>query len=306
MSKFTTEVRFICESYAGLDESTGSDNIETVLENCVDRIFNFNFPIYDESHRRELEKKILMHYYTREICEETVGLWKLRLMQRLNDIMPYYNELYRSNDFEYNPLHDTDYTKEYEGDGKTTNSGADVTTKNFETNTTNSGADVVNSARDANSTDGGSDSSSYTKGDKNSRWDLYSDTPQGGINGIQYAEDEPALSTNAYLTNARHIIDDGTGSSGNNTNTYGKTNTVDEDIESTTIYGKKEKQDGDETGKVQYGKIQNDERNYTEKVSGKVGGASYQELIKQFRDNIVNIDLKIIKELSDLFFGLWE
>ena len=36
MSKYTTEVRFICESYAGLSDSTGLTNVNTVLQNSVD------------------------------------------------------------------------------------------------------------------------------------------------------------------------------------------------------------------------------------------------------------------------------
>src|SRR5574344_1627838 len=119
MSKYTTEVRFICESYAGLSDSTGLTNVNTVLQNSVDKVFDFNFPIFDENYRRPLELKILKHFYTREICAETVALWKLWLEDRLNVIMPYYNQLYKSTLLEFNPLYDVNVTRKHKGKNDT-------------------------------------------------------------------------------------------------------------------------------------------------------------------------------------------
>lgn len=113
MSKYTTEVRFICENYAGLVESVGYSNIDNVIEKSWEKVFDFYFPIYDENYRQVLCSKILRHYYTREIGEETVGMWKLRLHTRMNEIMPYYNKLYTAWAKEFNPLHDTDLTREH-------------------------------------------------------------------------------------------------------------------------------------------------------------------------------------------------
>lgn len=112
MSKFTTEVRFICENAAGYDESQGYDKVEEIIETAAPKIFG-NFPIYDENYRLPLEIKILRHFYTREICEETVGLWKLRLMDRMNVIMPFYNKLYNSELLKFNPFYDVDLTRDY-------------------------------------------------------------------------------------------------------------------------------------------------------------------------------------------------
>ena len=49
MSKYTTELRFICETYAGLDESVGGDSVENVITNALPKLFNFSFPIFDIS-----------------------------------------------------------------------------------------------------------------------------------------------------------------------------------------------------------------------------------------------------------------
>lgn len=107
MSKYTTEVRYICESYVPLDKSVGYNDIENVLDKSWNKVFDFPFPIFNEDYREDLCKKILRHYYTREICEETVGLWKLRLNSRMNEIMPYYNKLYNSELVQIEPLINT-------------------------------------------------------------------------------------------------------------------------------------------------------------------------------------------------------
>lgn len=150
MSKYTTEVRFICESYAGLDESVGYSKVDEVIEKSWEKVFDFNFPIYDENYRQVLCTKILKHYYTREIGEETVGLWKLRLNAKMNEIMPYYNKLYAVWTKEFNPLFDTELTREHKLD----RTGRTDSKQNSETE--NNGTS------------------------KN----LYSDTPQGSLQNI--------------------------------------------------------------------------------------------------------------------------
>lgn len=155
MSKYTTEVRYICESNAGLDKSVGAHSVDEVISKSLENIFNFDFPIFDENYRKVLEAKILKHFYTREIGEETVGLWKLRLNTKLNEIMPYYNKLYNSELIEFNPL----YTK--------------------------------NITRSGNNAEQGDINSEGTNGGTN--WNLYSDTPQGGLSGVDNM---------TYLTNA--------------------------------------------------------------------------------------------------------
>ena len=114
MSDYTTQIRYICESKSGLTESVGFNGIMEAIENSVDDIFSFDWPIFDEAYRVPLEIKILRHFYTREIGEETFGLWQLRLCDRLNVIMPYYNQLYKSELIKFNPMYDVDLTTEHE------------------------------------------------------------------------------------------------------------------------------------------------------------------------------------------------
>lgn len=149
MSKYTTEVRFICENSASLSESEGADNVDSILDKCWNKVFNFDFPIFDENYRQVLCRKILKHYYTREIAHETVGRWKLALNAKLNEIMPYYNQLYKSELLEFNPFYDVDLTRSREGSGTSnktsnnteTNSG---TSKNVSSGSGTSNTDTLN------------------------------------------------------------------------------------------------------------------------------------------------------------------
>lgn len=149
MSKYTTEVRFICENSAGLSESESANNVDSILDKCWNKVFNFDFPIFDENYRQVLCRKILKHYYTREIAHETVGRWKLALNAKLNEIMPYYNQLYKSELLEFNPFYDVDLTRSREGSGTSnrtstnteTNSG---TSKNVSSGSSTSNTDTLN------------------------------------------------------------------------------------------------------------------------------------------------------------------
>lgn len=91
--------------------------LRTLIENGFD-IGLKEYPIFDESYRAILNKKIIGHYYTCEIGAETAGLFKLYLNRKMAEIMPYYNQLYRSELLEFDPLTDYNRVEETEG-GKT-------------------------------------------------------------------------------------------------------------------------------------------------------------------------------------------
>lgn len=107
MSKYTTQLRWIIEQNADPSATTISQKVTS----AIPKIFDFDFPIWDETHRATLERKILTHYFNKEIALETVGLWKFYLEERLNLIMPYYNQLYLSTQQQYDMLSDINYTE---------------------------------------------------------------------------------------------------------------------------------------------------------------------------------------------------
>lgn len=181
MSKYTTEVRFICENSAGLSESEGADNVDSILDKCWNKVFNFDFPIFDENYRQVLCRKILKHYYTREIAHETVGRWKLALNAKLNEIMPYYNQLYKSELLEFNPFYDVDLSRSREGSGT-----SNRTSNNTETNSSTS--------KNVSSSSGTSNTDTLNK---------FSDTPQNSM-------DTQGITDSVPLTTVTKVNEDNT------------------------------------------------------------------------------------------------
>lgn len=167
MSKYTTEVRFICESKAGRSESADGLEVDDIIALALPKIFDFDFPIFDENYRSILETKILMHYYTREIGLETYGLWHLKLKTKLNEIMPYYNQLYESELLEFNPLYDVNYTR--------------------------SGSESLSQSESTSNSLSTSESNSSSEMNSNSMWDMHQETPQNALAGVENLE---------YLTSA--------------------------------------------------------------------------------------------------------
>ena len=83
------------------------------IRSLVDRGFHFaldDYPIFDECHRKELNDKIIEHYYFREIGAETPDRFNFYLRRKMREIMPYYNQLYKSCLLEFNPFYNTDLT----------------------------------------------------------------------------------------------------------------------------------------------------------------------------------------------------
>lgn len=269
MSKYSTELRYICESLAGETESVGYNSVAEVISTARPLIFNFTYPIYNETHRAELETKILKHYYGQEIGFETYGRWHLELDKRMNEIMPYYNELYRLASLDYNPLDDVNYTKTHEG---THNEGETETVQN---------TDEGNSSRTVSSSETGSTSGNNTN--SNQSLSLFSDTPQGKVNDTD-------IQGNAYLTNVTKDSNTGT-----ETDSRTSSRTVSTSETSTFEDERNISRQNDRDG----------EEEFTETMRGKVGTYSFGKLIKDAREQIMNVDMMIINELEDLFMLIW-
>lgn len=271
MSKYTTEVRFICESYADLRESVGFADIDDVLSKSWNKIFTSKCKFFDEEYRGVLCQKILKHYYTQEIGAETVGLWKLWMNTRLEEIMPYYNKMYESAALEFDPLGDTKYdvTRNVNSEENKNEN------KNENENIGTSGSSNSSSTRD------NTESSEYSTDD--TKRDLYSDTPQGAITNLE---------NERYLTNARKVI-------GNSSGTGSSNGTEKQTFNSTDKGTSDRSRNENVTGNV------NSTEDYIEKVVGKRNGQSFSSMLIEYRESLVNVDLMVIDEFKDLFFGLW-
>lgn len=289
MSKYTTEVRFICEQAAGRTESAGYTSVNEIIQKSLPKIFDFDFPIFDEDYRVPLETKIIKHYYTREIGAETVGLWKLWLDQTLNEIMPYYNEKYTIKKKALEMFHknnlfnnvDLTTTRDEDISGTTDKIGNTVGKETKKDDVTKTGS----ADRKGLESESHNDRTEYTGVNQ----DAYSDTPQSSLNGVNSLK---------YLTNYRKVDDSNTTiNSGGSSTTTTDTQKTGEVTDGRTTVDKRT----DQTDKE---KIYTT-KDYIEKIIGKNGGKDYMTLYKQAYESITNIDMEIIESLSNLFFSLW-
>lgn len=288
MAVYTTQVRTICEVEAGSTELHGYNDVDSILAQTWDKVIP-GYPIFDESYRQTLNTKILRHYYTREIGLETVGLWKLKLQTKLNEIMPYYNQLYKSELLEFNPLYDVDLETTRNINGTDTHDMTD--TENGTNNRTLGGTDTKN--RTFNRTQGTTNNNTRTDTGTANSQGQYADTPQGKILSTD-------LTQNEYLTNATA----GQDSHDNTVTDNGKEDVTIADTDNETVnYGKTDNDVISNTKKTN-GTITNIEQ-YTEHVSGKKGGASNSKLLTEFRETFLNIDMMVINELEPLFMQLF-
>lgn len=327
MSKYTTELRFICETSAGLTDSEGYTSTRDIIEKSRAKIFDFDYPIFDEQYRSVLETKIIKHYYTREIAAETVGLWKLWLDERMNNIMPYYNQLYKSELLEFNPLYDTDIT---------TDSNRKI---NHEENTTDNNVRTDNTSREENGTETRTDnlaskntrtddlktnstrtddlktSNEHEDNDKdsgtNDSLQAYSDTPQNGLKGVTElnyltnatkntgSDSKTHNNTGSYTNKSTGTQNNDTTQTGTQVNDATQTGTVRNDINNTIKNTGTVSDSG--TGTKNYDNV----NDYLEHVKGKRGTDSYSKILQEYRKTFLNIDQMIINSLSDLFMGVW-
>lgn len=295
MSKYTTEIRFLCESLAGLTVSEGYNSIENIIENARTKIFNFDYPIFDVNYKPVLETKILKHYYTREIGEETVGLWKLRLNARMNEIMPYYNKLYQTELLKFDPLEDTNLktTSNRTIDRKENESGNSIT----HLGTTSSLDTVGKDASAGNFAESGDNSRTENTTDNLAHEDTnrFWDTPQNGLQPLTDA---------TYLTDARKINSSDDRTIGVNENgDYSKKGSNSGTVDRTETQTGNGTSDG--TGSNTVDRTGNSVDDYLNTVIGKRGNMTYSQMVMEYRNTFINLDMMVIKDLSDLFMNIW-
>lgn len=84
-------------------------------------LFDFEYNFYRKASKEQFQQKFINHYYRHEIGFETVGAFKHELKTRLNEIYPYYAELWKTMNYEYNPIHNVDYQDITDGNSCSTN-----------------------------------------------------------------------------------------------------------------------------------------------------------------------------------------
>ena len=231
--------------------------------------------------RDELNLKIINAYKYREIGFETIGRFFDELEISLNEIMPYYNQLFFSADQDYNLLMNVDYTRtidtEKEGTSSNTASGS------------TSGTNKVTEQSSGSFTESGTNvSSATTNGTKKQ---VTSQTPQNqigitaqNIDSINYADDVKWDKDNGS-TNTNETTESSQTSSNNST-------------QSGTTSGEASSTSNGETS---------DSESRVETTKGNFGVMASQDFILKYRQTILNIEQLVIndKRIKELFMLIW-
>lgn len=205
--QYTISVRWIVESYS---QETPDITTDQKIAIALPKIFNFDFPIYDESYRTTFEDKLIRHFYFHEINITSIGRWKFMLREKLNLIMPVYNKMYEALAIKYDPLIDTNMHETYRREN------------NLKSNSISSTDGAQNSTTTSNSDRSGSQTGTGSN--------VYSDLPQTTLHGGDYATN----STQTEDTTTTKDTQKDTGSS-NATNTINQSaNATSDNVETYT------------------------------------------------------------------------
>lgn len=227
MSKYTTMLRWIVEQEQGKVPASTSTRYTNAT---YKKIGLDKYPIFDESYRKTLNDKIIDHFYFREIGFETCAQFAWYLRRTMNEIMPYYNELYLAQMKMDDPLTDI--------------------ARNWKESWNQDIADTGDVKNKVNTTD-------------NNR-NVYQDTPMSLLKNTGH----PSIEGLDYATNATYNDDKATSDATRTLNTN-----------------------------------KNDKGWRVHDESGR--NHSQAALMKEYMEVFVNIDMKIIKDLENLFMGLW-
>ncbi len=333
------EFRRIIESYSQyppLDEHGYPISLSRAqrIEIGRKKFFDFDYPIFDEEYRKIIETKIIKRFYMRQIGFETAGLFKLMMENWLNEYMPYYNQLYKSELIKYDPLANVGYQDKYsrtndsnrdsignltndvtaDGTRHELNVGKSTTDSTSTTDTSDKATSDTTSKTDT-SGDSKSDTTNkeHSEGTENKR-EMTDETPQSRL------ENTEQYGYNADTTNANNT-NDSNSETINSTNTTGTNNNVSHGDSSATGNSKTvghSETDSTINDDVSTHNTSNQDQNtkanekfqntedYIFHRTGKTSDQTYAKMMIEFRDTFLNIDDQIINQLDgQMFSGLY-
>lgn len=155
VATYTIQIKTIAEAC----NHTNDRSHQKTIDEARKYLFDFDYPFYEERERENFERDFIRYFYMREIGQETEELFKFNLETWLLINMPYYNQLFKSQLIDFDPLinqhtetsRQTDRDKQEDETNKTntqqqtdtsssgdTNSDDDSFTRNIEENTPDS------------------------------------------------------------------------------------------------------------------------------------------------------------------------
>lgn len=170
------------------------------IVNSVDfTLFDFDYNLYDNELKSVFEKKFIAHFYFYEIGLTPIARFKKALQIKLNDIYPYFKQLYQTElrcndiDFMLNKDLKEQYTRELTGNSSVNQSSTSTsndTSLNINNDTPQNKIDDLDQFMTSASknTDNSTMNSSGTNSAENNSTETYSLVSQGNIGVTSSAE----------------------------------------------------------------------------------------------------------------------
>lgn len=297
MASYTMPLRVIIEQVSQLEPNLSTrDKIEKGRK----KLFDFDYPIFDENYRKVFETHFIRNFYTREIGFETESLFKFQLETWLLINMPYFNKMFQSELIEFDPLKNVDVTRDYNRKkDRNQNDVRDATQNVVNDGKSNTKEDQTHKQNTSSKRDSDTnrDTTGSTTEDNFSR-QLESDTPDkrlaittnDGQGVIEYASQIEENNEN----NKTKRTENQTGSE-HHTST-GEMTGEDHATGETTVHNT-----SDAVQKDTLDSEINDIEDYIAHEVGKIGTETYQEMIEKYRDILLRIERDIFKEMNELF-----
>ena len=288
MAKYTMELRKLCEIFGKQEVENWfkSYNLEDFLTpSQIEILLKDNVWSKDK-----LAKKIVNHYYMREIGFETPALFKHYAQTTMEEIMEEYLLKIYTKFLEYDPLSSVDYVETFEREINTEDEGK---------LTTNNSSSLQGSSSSTNSSSLITDneinqSTQTTVNNSNSSLEVNSDTPQTNISKQNLLNGSYASSTSARENSETN----------NTTSTTNTTNNT-SSSENGNISSTNSENGSNNSVSNNNAKSKTLEK-YTHKMVGDNGViVTNQYLVREFRELAISLDLEIINKLNTLFMGVY-
>lgn len=173
--------------------------INQIVNDLDFKLFDFDYNLYDNELKSAFEKKFIDHFYFYEIGLTPIARFKKALQIKLNDIFPYYKQLYETElrckdiDFMLNKDLKEQYTRELTGNSSVNQSSTSTsndTSLNINNDTPQNKIDDLDQFMTSASknTDNSTMNSSGTNSVENNSTETYSLVSQGNIGVTSSAE----------------------------------------------------------------------------------------------------------------------
>ena len=296
MATYTMELRNYIEMWSQDEELPQRD----VIEKGRRQLFDFPYPFFDETYRSIFETNFIRTFYMKEIGFETEGLFKFQLETWLNVNMPYFNKLFESELFEYDPLTNSKMNVKHKKVTDTLENEEALKENQQKQSGTSQSDGTMSGTGKSTGLESQSGNTTTLKTDDDFNRELESNNPDSrlaltandGQGVIQYASAIKEKNTN-NISNGSSNQHSNASSTVNNEN---KNTSHEEAQMSNTTNG---------TQNEQVDKTINNVEDFIQERIGKIGVQSYPELIEKYRRSLLRIENDIFREMKQLFMMIY-